>query len=64
MGYYLPMTPLQIADELERELQNPHVSFVVIEAADLIRQQHLKIRELQMRLDQLTIHTQTGFEHT
>ena len=48
------MTPLELADNLEQLMQTTKVDYTVQEAADMIRELHLKNRELQMRLDGLT----------
>ena len=50
------MTPLEMADQLEKLMESTKVDYLVIEAADMIRQLHLKNRELQMRVDSLTTH--------
>jgi hypothetical protein len=48
------MTPLELADKLEQLMQTTKVDYTVQEAADMIRELHLKNRELQMRVDAMT----------
>lgn len=48
------MTPLEMADKLEKLMKSSKVDYTVQEAADMIRQLHLKNRELQMRVDSMT----------
>jgi hypothetical protein len=55
-------TAMELADELESALQFSNAMFCLVEAAEMLRAQELKIRELTMRLDSLTVYTNYG-EH-
>ena len=54
------MSPLEVADKLEELMKTTKVDYIVVEAADLIRELHLKNRELQMQVDSLTTHITFG----
>jgi hypothetical protein len=49
------MTPLELADKLEQLMKTTKVDYTVQEAADMIRELHLKNRELQMRMDAMAV---------
>ena len=53
-------TAMELADELESALPFSNAMFYLVEAAEMLRAQELKIRELQMRIDSLTVYTNYG----
>jgi hypothetical protein len=53
-------TAMELADELESALQFSNAIYALVEAAEMLRAQELKIRELQMRIDSLTVYTNNG----
>jgi len=53
-------TAMELADELESALQFSNAMFYLVEAAEMLRAQELKIRELQMRIDSITVYTNYG----
>ena len=55
-------TAMELADELESALQFSNAMYYLVEAAAMLRAQELKIRDMQMRLDSLTVYTNYG-EH-
>ena len=55
-------TAMELADELESAMQFSSAIYALLEAAEMLRAQELKIRELQMRIDRLTVYTNYG-EH-
>ena len=55
-------TAMELADELESALQFSNAMYYLVEAAEMLRAQELKIRELKIRLDSLTVYTNYG-EH-
>jgi len=50
-------TAMELADELESAMQFSSAIYALVEAADMLRAQELKIRDLQMRIDRLTVYT-------
>jgi hypothetical protein len=55
-------TAMELADELESAMQFSSAIYALVEAAEMLRAQELKIRDMQMRLDSLTVYTNYG-EH-
>jgi hypothetical protein len=55
-------TAMELADELESALQFSNAMYALVEAAEMLRAQELKIRDMQMRIDSLTVYTNYG-EH-
>ena len=53
-------TAMELADELESALQFSNAMYYLVEAAEMLRAQELKIRDMQMRLDSLTVYTNYG----
>jgi hypothetical protein len=53
-------TAMELADELESALQFSNAIYALVEAADMLRAQELKIRDMQIRLDSLTVYTNYG----
>ena len=53
-------TAMELADELESALQFSNAMYYLVEAAEMLRAQELKIRELKIRLDSLTVYTNYG----
>jgi hypothetical protein len=53
-------TAMELADELESALQFSNAIYALVEAAEMLRAQELKIREMQMRIDSLTVYTNYG----
>ena len=50
-------TAMELADELESAMQFSSAMYALVEAAEMLRAQELKIRDLQMRIDSLTVYT-------
>jgi hypothetical protein len=55
-------TAMELADELESAMQFSSAIYALLEAAEMLRAQELKIRDMQMRIDSLTVYTNYG-EH-
>jgi hypothetical protein len=53
-------TAMELADELESAMQFSSAIYALVEAAEMLRAQELKIRDLQMRIDSLTVYTNYG----
>ena len=53
-------TAMELADELESALQFSNAMYALVEAAEMLRAQELKIRDMQMRIDSLTVYTNYG----
>jgi hypothetical protein len=53
-------TAMELADELESALQFSNAMYYLVEAAAMLRAQEIKIRDMQMRLDSLTVYTNYG----
>lgn len=53
-------TAMELADELESALQFSNAMYYLVEAAEMLRSQEIKIREMQMRIDSLTVYTNYG----
>jgi hypothetical protein len=53
-------TAMELADELESAMQFSSAIYALVEAAEMLRAQELKIRDLQMRIDRLTVYTNYG----
>jgi hypothetical protein len=51
---------MELADELESALQFSNAIYALVEAAEMLRAQELKIRDMQMRIDSLTVYTNYG----
>jgi hypothetical protein len=50
-------TAMELADELESAMQFSSAIYALVEAAEMLRAQELKIRDMQMRIDRLTVYT-------
>jgi len=53
-------TAMELADELESAMQFSNAMYALVEAAEMLRAQELKIRDMQMRIDSLTVYTNYG----
>ena len=53
-------TAMELADELESALQFSNAMYYLVEAAAMLRAQEIKIRDMQMRIDSLTVYTNYG----